>query len=57
MAMTLPEADMYYEYAGKHPPISWMVAGYLGVKPPEAKPTVEANMNDLLAMFGGPGKI
>lgn len=55
MAMTLPEVDMYYEYAGKHPPVSWMIAGYLGVKPKAApKPS---DMGDLLAMFGGPGKI
>lgn len=45
---------MYYEYAGKHPPVSYMVAGYLGVKPPEK---AKNDMGDLLNMFGGPGPI
>lgn len=53
MDMTLPEAAMYFEYAGKHPPVSYMVAGYLGVKP---KPKA-SDMGDLLSMFGGPGTI
>lgn len=47
---------MYYEYAEKHPPVSWMVAAYLGVKP-KAKKSDQGSMDELLALFGGPGKI
>lgn len=54
MAMTLPEAAMYFDYCSEHPPVSRMIAGYLGVKPKSRKPQ---DMGDLLAMFGGPGKI
>lgn len=54
MAMTLPEAAMYYEYAEKHPPVSWMVAAYLGVKP-KTKKSEQANMDELLALFGSAG--
>ena len=57
MAMTLPEVAMYFEYAGEHPPVSWMVAGYLGIKPKPKPQSVNEQMGDLLTLFGGPGEI
>lgn len=48
---------MYYEYIEKHPPVSWLVAAYVGVKPKAKKQNDRGSMDDLLAMFGGPGKI
>lgn len=55
MRMTLPEAAMYFEYAGEHPPVSYMVAAYFGVKP-KGKPK-PSDLDDLVNMFGGPGPI
>jgi hypothetical protein len=52
MGMTLREAEMYYVYARDNPPVRAMVAAYLGVKPAKRRPD---DMNDLLALFGGPG--
>jgi hypothetical protein len=61
MAMTLPEAAMYYEYAEKHPPLAWMVESYLEAKskrPIGKKPAnsnKEGSMDELIAMFGAAG--
>jgi hypothetical protein len=41
----------------RFPPVDWLVAAYLGYKPPSTEPQRGDNLGELLAMAGAGGMI
>jgi hypothetical protein len=53
--MRLREVQRQFRYWGRYPTVRDMVAGYLGVKPPESKgaaPQTETDMARVILMHG-----